>query len=270
MSTFYDGEHAILFGPSVDVNNVSWSDNVSADYWSDMVNTWTDWHLIPSSRPTMVIPNSQSRFVEVPGMDGSYDLSEYLTTYRTYQDRSGSFEFIVDNDHEDWLAICRKISVYLHGKKLRMILTDDMEWFYQGRFSLNEWKSDPARSSVTIDYRVAPYKYSIYPIYVRNLLWDPFCFDRDIDWSKLWNIELNVNGESSTITFDIDTYGAHSQLIARLISGSSVTVSFGGVSKTLKTVNENVPIAYGNQENTTTLTLSGSGVVGIGWRKMSL
>ena len=104
--TYYTGAHAITF--------TSLDGSVSK-------NTWEDWHLIPTSRPTMSIPGTQNKFVEIPGMDGSYDISDYLRADTAYADRSGSFEFLVDNDHEYWITIQMKIAEYLHGKRLRVL-----------------------------------------------------------------------------------------------------------------------------------------------------
>ena len=114
MSVIYDGSHSITF---------TTTDGLSSQ------NTWDQWFLIPTSRPTMSIPGAQNRFVEIPGMNGSYDLSDYLTPDVTYSDRSGSFEFIVDTDEIDWRTAYQTIVIFLHGKRLRMILSDVPEWY---------------------------------------------------------------------------------------------------------------------------------------------
>lgn len=121
-------------------------------------NTWTDWYLIPTSRPVMSIPNPQTKFVEIPGMSGSYDLSDYLTTEMTYADQSGSFEFIVDNDHADWIAIYTSVVEWIHGQRLRMRLSDDPGWYYEGRFSVDEFRSEKDNSRIVISYRVSPHR----------------------------------------------------------------------------------------------------------------
>ena len=139
----YNGEHSVNFGPT----------DGSAGK-----NTWTDWFLIPTSRPVMSIPKPQSKFVEVPGMNGSYDLTNYLSSEPLYSDQVGSFEFLIDNGHADWLTIYQAIAIYLHGQRLRMTLADDSGWYYEGRFTIDEFKSDPNNSRITISYRVAPHR----------------------------------------------------------------------------------------------------------------
>lgn len=249
--TYYEGAHAIAFSSLDD---------------SATRNTWEDWYLIPVSRPTMSIPGAQSKFVEIPGMDGSYDISDYLRSDTAFADRSGSFEFAVDNDHAEWLTIYRSIVTFLHGQRLKMILTDDPEWYYVGRFTVDEWKSEPSRSKITISYRVAPFKYSIYADFAQNVLWDPFCFERDMDYSVLYHIQLN----NETRTYDIEGYGVRNVVLVKLVSGSGGTASFGGVTKQVNTTGAEVTLGTGSRIGTDPLTITGTGVFDVGWRKASL
>ena len=122
-------------------------------------NTWDNWHLIPSSRPVIARPSVTYKYVEVPGMDGSLDLSNYLVGRPTYSDCSGSFEFYVENDYGDWPSRKSEISSFLDGRTLRMYLEDDPQHYYIGRFFFKDWKSGATNSTVTIDYRVKPYKF---------------------------------------------------------------------------------------------------------------
>ena len=141
-------------------------------------NTWDDWYLIPSSRPTVAQAPVQTTYVDIPGKaDGPIDLTEYLTGAPVYGQRSGSFEFIVDNDHEYWETLRARIASYLHGKTMKMVLEDDPGYYYEGTFSLSDWKSESWNSKITINYALGPYKYRIKT--GDPWLWDPFNFDRD-------------------------------------------------------------------------------------------
>ena len=124
-------------------------------------NTWEDWHLIPSSRPVFNPPTQKTTYVSIPGSDVVIDLSEIHTGYPAYEYRTGSFEFIVDNGHEDWSILYSEIMNYLHGKRMKAILEDDPGYYYEGRFSVKGWKSEHHNSKITIDYYVAPYKYEV-------------------------------------------------------------------------------------------------------------
>lgn len=142
-------------------------------------NTWNDWRLVPSSRPVFNPPAQKTKTLEIPGGDGVIDLSQALTGYPVYQNRSGSIEFIVMNDFKPWHMAYSDIMDYLHGQTMRAVLEDDPEYFYEGRFTINNWKSQKDWSRITIDYNVGPYKWSLLSS-IDDWLWDPFNFQNGI------------------------------------------------------------------------------------------
>lgn len=138
-------------------------------------NTWDDWHIVPTSRPVLKPPAQKTNYVDIPGADGSFDFSETLTGYPTYNDREGSFEFLVMNDYQPWIVLYSQILEHIHGQKLKMILEDDDQYFYEGRFEVEEWQSTTPRSIINIKYKVGPYKWNINKT-TDDWLWDPFSF----------------------------------------------------------------------------------------------
>ena len=60
-----------------------------------------------------------------------------------------------------WGVLYSEIMAYLHGKRMRAVLEDDPGYYYEGRFAVNEWKSEANWSSIVIDYEVEPYKKSL-------------------------------------------------------------------------------------------------------------
>lgn len=259
MTVNYYGEHSITF-ESMD--------------GTSRVNTWDNWFLVPVSRPTMTVPGAQNKFVEIPGMNGSYDFSDYLVKDITYADRSGSFEFLVDTERIDWMAAYRMIMTYLHGQRLRMYLTDDADWYYEGRFSVDSFKSDQTHSSITISYRVGPFKIHAYSEYQSESTWDPFNFDTDEDWSVLHEIVLN--DQIRVVAFDIAPYSLRKMLMARMPAssyqtGDIIEVVFNGLKYTLNQPGQEVAITTSGQfVSTIPITIFGWGTVDIGWRKISL
>lgn len=162
--------HSIAFLSPADMNG-----GINDTYSHAEKNTWNDWHLIPSTRPSVSPPQPRINLVELPGVNGAIDLSEYFNEEITYSNRTGSWEFIVANGYDPWDIVYSKILTYLQGQRKVCILEDDKANFYEGRFSVSEWKSDPKYSLITIDYSINPYKKS-----VQNprepWLWDPFDF----------------------------------------------------------------------------------------------
>ena len=154
-------------------------------------NTWDDWHLIPSTRPLVNPPKPNTKGIQVPGRNGTLDMSKVLTGYMTYQNRTGSWEFIVENDHWDWATAYSTIMGYLHGETKYCTLEDDIGYYYKGLLSVNSWKSDKSWSLITIDYDLYPYKKTVQAS-DEEWLWDPFNFTTDV--IKTYNRSLSAGG----------------------------------------------------------------------------
>ena len=229
-------------------------------------NTWDDWHLIPSSRPVIASPGVSTKFIEIPGKSGMIDLSEYLTGDVVYGNRSGSLEFYVDNGHEYWESIRSKIANFLHGQKMCMCLEDDPTFYWEGRFSLNEWRSESWNSMVVIDYNVGPFKISIHENDVAPVLWDTFNFNTDYDWYTLLHKRTVVN---QTLNIYIYAQRYPFELKATLEGSGEVDVTFGGVMKKLTINGQSETLgsaSYGKNK----LTIKGTGTVSFSFRGGSL
>lgn len=233
------------------------------------VNTWTDWHLIPASRPTMTLPKPSTNLIEIPGRDGTYDMSSYLTGGVSFGDRTGSFDFYVDNDHEHWITIYRKIATYLHGKRLFMCLADDDPgYYYEGRFSLNSWKSEPTNSMVTIEYQVGPYKYAVRTHGANRTIWDPFNFETDDDWDSLSS--LTVDGFQSYTLHGYDYPYKLTVGTPTIASGSNIVVGFNDVWHTFTQNGEQFMFPAPANPGNNTLLVTGNGVATFAFQDGSL
>ncbi len=142
-------------------------------------NTWDDWHLISTSRILFNPPSVKTSYVDLPGGDGTLDLTEVLAGRPTYNNRTGSWTFYVMNGYQEWYELYSDIMQYLQGKEFDAVLEDDPAFTYHGRFQVDAWRSDPTWSKIVISYNVGPYKKDVAG-YGDNWLWDPFNFERDI------------------------------------------------------------------------------------------
>ena len=219
------------------------------------INTWDDWHIVPASRPLIAAPQVKTSYVSLPGGDGSIDLTEVLAGRPTYDRRTGSWEFIVMNDYGDWYERYSEIMAYLQGKQHRIVLDDDPGYYYYGRLSVNEWRSEAYWSRIVINYNVDPYKRSL-DGYGDRWLWDPFNFETGVirDYRK-----LVVDGTLS-ITFD----NTSSDTIVPIIyaSTNSLTITFGGNTYALNrgpNVIDGVVFAVGSNA----LSFAGNGTISI-------
>ena len=217
-------------------------------------NTWDDWHLIPSSRPLFNPPTVKTNTVDIPGGDGVLDLSTALAGRPTYNNRTGSWTFYVENGFKDWSVLYSEIMVYLHGQTFKAFLEDDPSYYYEGRFSVNAWKSDKDYSQITIDYDVGPYKKNS-STNGSDWLWDTFNFETGV----IYNYKnVAVNGSSSVVVIG-DMMNTTPVIIC---SDSGMSVEYEGTSYSLSKGSNVVPeIALKQGENT--LVFSGSGTVTI-------
>lgn len=156
-------------------------------------NSWVDWHLIPSSRPAFSPPKPDIKLLSIPGKSGSLDVTEIMDKQVVYADRTGSFEFFVDHEQwSSWVEAYRTVMNYLHGQKMQAVLEDDPDYYYEGRFSVNQYKSNQNWSSIVIDYVANPFKFRRYE-YGRDWIWDTFNFNTD-RLDVLESIEVSNTG----------------------------------------------------------------------------
>lgn len=168
-------------------------------------NTWDDWRLVPASRPLFNPPAQKVKTLDIPGGDGVLDLSTALTGYPVYQNRTGSMEFIVMNGYKPWHMAYSDIMDYLHGQTMRATLEDDPEYFYEGRFSVNAWKSQKDWSRIVIDYSVGPYKWSNLSS-IADWLWNPFNFQNGIIRQMVFN-NIAVTDAVKTLELEAALFG---------------------------------------------------------------
>lgn len=168
-------------------------------------NTWDDWRLVPASRPVFNPPAQKVKTVDIPGGNGVIDLSQALTGYPVYQNRTGSIEFVVMNDFKRWHVAYSDILNYLHGQNMRAVLEDDPEYFYEGRFTVNAWKSEKDWSRIVIDYDVGPYKWSV-DSSTDEWRWDPFNFQNGVIRARLVK-DIPVSTQKKTLHLDAAVLG---------------------------------------------------------------
>lgn len=162
----------------------------------DAVNTFKDWHIVPLGRPTISPPQQKTTILDIPGANGVIDLSNSLTGYPVFNNRTGSMTFAVLNDETDWLTAYTKILRFLQGNPIKMILEDDPKYFYEGSVYVEDWNSrnDGTWSEVTLGYDLYPYRKRLTTsIGDVDWLWDPFNFETDFIQSSAFNaIQINT------------------------------------------------------------------------------
>ena len=120
-------------------------------------NSYTDFGLIlmPKTRP---FPTPKTNYVSIEGRDGDLDLTTSLTGDVKYENISYSLQFYLKDKRADWETTLLKLATYLHGKKMNLSFSEDPEWYYVGRYTLNELASDRNIGMLSIDCVLEPYR----------------------------------------------------------------------------------------------------------------
>lgn len=121
-------------------------------------NTYDDFGLIPTTRLVINPPEPNLSYLEIPGGNGVIDLSETLTGMISYSNRTGNLEFLISGA-KNWSELFSELMGYLHGRFMRVVLEDDSLYYYEGRLTLDTWKSNKNNSTITLSYNLAPFKY---------------------------------------------------------------------------------------------------------------
>ena len=266
MITNYDGMHSLIFMPVDDTSSV---------------NTWTDWFLVPTSRPTISLPSPRTKFVEIPGMNGSYDLSTYLNNDITYTDRSGAFEFLVASDRSDWITAETAVLNYLHGKRRHVILSDDPDWYYTGRFTVDAPKSEAKYTKISIGYRLSPFKFSTSVSPSDQVDWSPTNFTPDGVWGLSNVIQLNNETKSInirsitsvnnlTITLPETSYQYGNAIKATLSGDGGSGGQPYSLTGRLDNPSQEANFTISSNFTSLALALTGTGTVRIKWHRVRL
>ncbi len=116
-------------------------------------NTWTDFHLIPTSKPIVSQASPNLNIVQVPTINYFVDLSEIQNGGLTFGQRSGEWEFIIDhNQWSSWLTAYNTIKQKLHGKSVIVKLTDVPETDYYGRIYVSKYSPGSEYTTISISY----------------------------------------------------------------------------------------------------------------------
>lgn len=124
----------------------------------DDKHTYRDWGLLLKSMPKISPPEPKTKLVELPLSDAVIDLTEVMTGKVHYQLRSLEFEFVTMEQRSRWTALHSDIVNAIHGKRVRIIMDDDPNFYYIGRVTVGELKPEKKTAVLSITAKVEPYK----------------------------------------------------------------------------------------------------------------
>lgn len=99
---------------------------------------------------------------DVPGIDGTLDITERFGEQRYNNREIHLFFETQDTSYDEWMKIISKISNALHGKKGKIILDIDANYYWKGYIAVEDLeKTSIVYSEVEIVIDAYPYKINL-------------------------------------------------------------------------------------------------------------
>lgn len=220
-------------------------------------HTYRDWNL-GWIGVTIDFPEAKTYLVDLPGGNGSIDLTTTLTGGDVkYKDRNISMEFnLRDEDFIYWADVTTAIADYLHGQRLRIILDIDTTFYYYGRLMLDTEKTDKEESKIVLSGSVDPYKYELYSS-LEKWRWDDLSFVNGIIREYK---DLKVNG-----SLEVIIPGRRMPVVPIIECSTAMTVKYNGNTFSLPP-GKSRAFDINTHEGNNHLIISGNGNISIDYR----
>lgn len=122
----------------------------------DGEDSFTSWGLILTGAE-LEPPTPKTALIDVPGGNGSIDLTEALIGDTAYSDRKQTFHFAAVRS-DDLEAIKTRLSNRLHGRRFDYRLSWDEGYTYTGRFAVASYVMAPGLLTLDLQVTADPYK----------------------------------------------------------------------------------------------------------------
>jgi len=219
----------------------------------DMLSTY---RMALANRHCVQPPVPKTIYQDVPGADGSLDLSTAIAGRIIYERRVITLNFGCGYPMDKWPEVFSEILRNFHGREGKLIFDDDPMYYYAGRMTVSEYSRARTLGTFTISVNADPYKYEL-TASDEDWLWDSFSFEKGVirDYK-----ELEVNGSLS-----LNVPGTQRWVIPEITVAAAMTVSYGGKDYELKQgTNKIYDIVIKEGENM--LMFTGTGTVTISYR----
>ena len=122
-------------------------------------SAYDDWDIV-LTKAEIPLPTPKTSTVDIKGADGVLDLTEALTGDVQYNNRPIKLTFEMMDD-TDYITLISDISNYLHGQRITFNLSNDEDYYYAGRATINQWECVKRKGIIVITVDCEPYKYAV-------------------------------------------------------------------------------------------------------------
>lgn len=186
---------------------------------------------------TIEAPEVKKYTVDIEGGNGELDLTEYFGRVN-YKNRKLSFEFEALTSNVNFPTFFSTIFNALHGKKMRVILDDDPNYFYYGRLSVKATHSKKI-SKITIEVDAEPYKYKL----------------------NQTTVSRSISG-SGTIVLTNDILSA----VPSITASAAFTIVFNGVTTVASAGTFTIPTLE-LSSGSNSISVTGTGTISFTWQE---
>lgn len=124
--------------------------------FGDDVYSFQTLHLI-QQRVDIQPAEPKLNLINVPGADGTKDMSELPGGRLYYKDRKITWIFALFPG-DNWDAKHAEVSNALNGRRCTIHLHSDWDWYYEGRVVVKKYNRDKALRQITVEATCNPYK----------------------------------------------------------------------------------------------------------------
>ena len=123
-------------------------------------HSYDTWKLMLRKAVEVTPPKPKTHYVEIPGKDGSLDLSTAMTGKMRYEDREIRMVFVTLSERNEWPVTESDMLEKIHGQEMQFVLDDDPDYYYTGRVSVGDAVQGNKSVEVEVTAQVRPYKTS--------------------------------------------------------------------------------------------------------------
>lgn len=119
------------------------------------VHSHQDLHLI-QQKVAVQPAQPKLNLKDIPGADGSKDLSDRPAGRVVYADRILTWTFAL-YPGENWGTKHHEVSNALNGRRCKITLDDDPDCYYEGRLTVKKYNTDKALRQITVEATCSPW-----------------------------------------------------------------------------------------------------------------
>ena len=205
-------------------------------------SAYYDWN-ITLTYAEIPLPQSKISTIDIKGSDGLLDLTSVTSTDVKYSNRLIKLNFEL-MDTNDYYTLISDIANYLHGEMISFKFTNDSNFYYRGRASINEWECSKQRGTIIITVDAEPYKIEV----------------EDTVYSE------SINNETKYITLS----NLRKKVVPTIeLTNGNITLTFNEKDYVLQSGTQTISTLVLNKGDNI-IKINGNGTVRFTYRRMSL